>query len=144
MFIVLNPSPMNNNITKCDLNKIDLFIMNEHEGQQITEKDNIDSVLAAMKTNYPCAKVVLTLGEFGAVYQDKIQTVKHGAYRVAAVDTTAAGDTFTGYFISAMMKKKEIDDCLMIASKAAALAVMKEGAASSIPYLDEVVVTNLG
>ena len=143
MFIILNPSPMNNNIKKCDLSKVNLFVMNENEGQQITAQQNIDLILTTMKTDYPNAKVVLTLGASGVVYQDSEQTVKHGVYRVVAVDTTAAGDTFTGYFISALIQKKEITDCLKIASKAAALAVMKEGAASSIPYLNEVLAINL-
>lgn len=144
MFIILNPSPMNKTIKKCDLHKVAMLIMNEKEGQQITGERDIDSILAAIKINYPDAKVALTLGESGAVYQDSVQTIRHGAYKVAAVDTTAAGDTFTGYFIAVMMEKRNIIDCLEISSKAAALAVMKKGAASSIPYLNEVLAVDLG
>ena len=143
MFIVLNPSPMNKNLTDCDLKKINLFIMNEQEGAMITGKPDINSILKTIKSDYPEAKVVLTLGAEGAIYQDAGQTERHDAYRVKAVDTTAAGDTFAGYFIWAMSQNKTIKNCLKIASKAAALAVMKEGASSSIPYFNEVASADL-
>jgi len=143
MFIVLNPSPMNKNITDCDLKKINLFIMNEHEGAMITGRPDANSILETMRYDYPESKVVLTLGVDGVLYQDNSQIEQHSAYKVKAVDTTAAGDTFAGYFVWAMSQGKTIKDCLMLASKAAALAVMKEGASSSIPYFKEVVSVSL-
>ena len=143
MAIILNPSPMNETIKRCNLDKITLFIMNEYEGQQITGKEDVHSILTAMRTEYPNAGMVLTLGSQGAIYQNDKQEILQEAYRVNAVDTTAAGDTFAGYFIAALTKNKEIPQCLKIASQAAALAVMKRGAASSIPYMKKVVTADL-
>ena len=138
MFIVLNPSPMNEAVTACDLSKVSLFIMNEDEGTQITGQSTQEGILAAMRTGYPHAQVVLTLGSKGAVYQDASLTVSQPAFRVQAVDTTAAGDTFTGYYLAETARGSSVADSLLLASKAAALAVTKQGAASSIPYLKDV------
>ena len=138
MLVALNPSPMNEAVTACDLSKVSLFIMNEDEGEQITGRTEPEDILAAMRQLYPQARVVLTLGSKGAVYQDAEQSLTQPAFRVKAVDTTAAGDTFTGYLLAAMARGCDMAECLELASKAAALAVMKEGAARSIPYLQDV------
>ena len=76
---------------------------------------------------------MLTLGEKGSIYSNKNEYFKCEAVKVKALDTTAAGDTFIGYFISYLSKKKEIKDCLLIASKAASICVTKKGGAISIP-----------
>ena len=55
--------------------------------------------------------------------------------KVKAIDTTAAGDTFIGYFISHLSRDEEIKDCLSIASKAASICVTKKGGAISIPKI---------
>lgn len=138
MVIAFNPSPLDNEILKYDLDKISFFIMNEVEGEQITGEKDVDEILAKMKINYPQAKVIMTQGRSGVVYQDKMQIFRHGAYQVEAVDTTAAGDTFTGYFIASLTKNEEVPKALFISSKASGLAVTKKGAANSIPYLKEV------
>jgi ribokinase len=138
MYLVLNPSPMNEHILKCALNKVSLFIMNEDEGQQITGKKSAEDILKAMRELYPEAEEVLTLGSRGAVYQKGDYRITQKAYPVEAVDTTAAGDTFTGYFLAALAAGREISDCLKLASKAASLAVTKSGASDSIPYQKDV------
>lgn len=138
MFIVLNPSPMNSTVLDCDLKKIDLFLMNEHEGAQITGAESVNEVLETMKKKFPQASVVLTLGAKGAVFQDSARRYKHKGYRVTVADTTAAGDTFTGYFISMLSQNQPIEKCIDEASKAAALAVMRSGAAVSIPHKHEI------
>ena len=87
---------------------------------------------------YPSAKVVLTLGEAGSIYMDGDRILRQDAYKVKAVDTTAAGDTFTGYFISSVIKGASPSEGLRLAAKASAIAVTKPGALDSIPKLDEV------
>ncbi len=87
---------------------------------------------------FPNAKIVLTLGEEGSVYIDRDQIVRQGSYRVKAVDTTAAGDTFTGYFIAGVIAGKPIREVLDTAAKASAIAVTREGAAPSVPSAKEV------
>lgn len=136
--IVLNPSPMNDRILACDLTKVSMFLMNEDEGQHITHQKSAKDILETMRRLYPDAEVVLTLGANGSCYQKGVYRVEQQAFRVQAVDTTAAGDTFTGYFLAALASGRKIEACLEIASKASAIAVTRKGAASSIPTLHEV------
>ncbi len=138
MYIALNPSPMNGMVFACDLKKVSLFLLNEGEGGQITGKSGVEDILSAMATQYPQAQVVLTLGSQGAVYQGLGQTIRQKAFPVKAVDTTAAGDTFTGYLVAGIARDMPMAKCLHLAAKAAAIAVTVQGAASSIPYLSQV------
>ena len=57
------------------------------------------------------------------------------------MDTTAAGDTFTGFFIAGLLEEYDISEALRIASKAASIAVSREGAVASIPTIQEVMKT---
>ena len=126
-------------LEKCDLSKISLFLMNEIEGFQITGEKEPDRILAKVKELYPKAKVVLTLGGDGSVYQDETGIYRQGIFKVKAVDTTAAGDTFTGYFISSVIDGMPVQDGLKLAAKASAIAVSRPGATASIPVRSEVV-----
>lgn len=141
--IVLNPSPYNEKIEECDLSKVSLFLLNEIEGGQLTGKTDNNEILEAMILKYPNAGIVLTLGADGVIYKDKKEQCSHGCYKVKVVDTTAAGDTFTGYFIHALIQKLSIPGALKLASKAAAIAVSRHGATTSIPYINEVVEADL-
>ena len=138
MIIVVNPSPMNEKILACDLKKVSMFLMNEDEGMAITGKQEPGDILAAMTEMYPDAQTVLTLGSKGSVYQGKGRTIEQKAFRVKAVDTTAAGDTFTGYLLAGMARGEDMAMCLEEGSKASAIAVTREGATTSIPVLAEV------
>ena len=139
MKIILNPSPFDNALENCDLSKISLFLMNEIEGFQITGEKEPDKILTKVKALYPKAKVVLTLGGDGSVYQDETGIYRQGIFKVKAVDTTAAGDTFTGYFISSIIDGLPVQDGLELAAKASAIAVSRPGATASIPLRSEVV-----
>ena len=138
MIIVVNPSPMNEKILACDLKKVSMFLMNEDEGMAITGKQEAADILAAMAEMYPDAQTVLTLGSKGSVYQGKGRTIEQKAFRVKAVDTTAAGDTFTGYLLAGMARGEDMAKCLEEGSKASAIAVTRPGATTSIPVLAEV------
>ena len=136
--IVLNPSPYDSALDACDMTKISLFLLNEVEGKQMTGYEEPDDILTKLSKIYPNAKVVLTLGENGSVYQYDGERYAQKAYSVDAVDTTAAGDTFTGYFIAGMVEGKSPKECLDLAAKASSIAVTRQGAAPSIPYRNEV------
>ena len=139
MMIILNPSPFDSALESCDLSKISLFLMNEIEGYQITGEKEPDRILAKVKELYPKAKVVLTLGGDGSVYQDETGIYRQGIFKVKAVDTTAAGDTFTGYFISSIIDGLPVQKGLELAAKASSIAVSRPGATASIPLRGEVV-----
>lgn len=138
MKIIFNLSPYNQNLEKCDLTKVSLFLLNEVEAEQMTGRSDVEGMLLELKYRFPAAEVVLTLGEEGCIYQDASRTFHQESFHVPVKDTTAAGDTFTGYFIAAKVFGLDVREGLIIASKAAAIAVMREGAASSIPEKAEV------
>ena len=139
MKIVMNPSPFDDKLSTCDLSKVYLFLVNEIEGEQITGCKDKDQILDAMAEKFPNARFVLTLGSDGAVYYDGKEKVFQDIFKVKAVDTTAAGDTFTGYFISSIIDGLPVQDGLELAAKASAIAVSRPGATASIPLRSEVV-----
>ena len=143
MMIILNPSPFDDNLKVCDLTKVSLFLVNEIEGYQITGEKEPEKILAAVKEKYPSAKIVLTLGGEGSAYQDETGIYRQGIFKVKAVDTTAAGDTFTGYFISSIIDGMPVQEGLELAAKASAIAVSRPGATASIPLKKEVLECNL-
>lgn len=133
LFIVLNPSPMNDALKACDLDKVGMFILNEIEGAELSGAAAPEDILDQMLMRYPAAKIVLTLGENGAWYADCAGRIYQAACNCPVVDTTAAGDTFTGYFLCCLLEGKTPAEALGIASKASALAIGKKGASPSIP-----------
>ncbi|MCR5415480.1 MAG: ribokinase [Pseudobutyrivibrio sp.] len=143
MTIVFNPSPLNEQIAECDLGKVSVFIMNETEGQQLTGMTTPSTIISNMEANFTNAKIVLTLGKKGSIYHHGDDEFYQAAFDVNAVDTTAAGDTFTGYLIAGILKKMPMRQVLLMATKASALAVQKEGAAKSIPFMSEVELFNM-
>lgn len=138
MKIALNPSPFNDRLKDVDLHKISILLLNEIEGAQITGERDPEEILQKLVDLYPQAEVVLTLGEAGVVYAHGAERCHQPAYAVTPVDTTGAGDTFTGYFLAALMEGRETAACLDLAAKAAAIAVTRSGAAPSIPQRCEV------
>jgi ribokinase len=138
MITILNPSPFDETLKQIDMNKISIFLMNEIEGTLMTGESDPERVLSVMKNKYPRSKVVLTLGKDGAIYQDKEKLYQQKIYPVKVVDTTAAGDTFTGYFIAGLLKNMKIEDILDMSACASSIAVSRKGAVNSIPTIQEV------
>jgi len=138
MTVVLNPSPFDLSLLAAGLGKVDYLLLNETEGKQLTGYDAPDNILNAIRQAYPAIKVVLTLGKDGCIYDDGEMRVSHGIFPVKAVDTTAAGDTFTGFFISAVSTGVSPAEAIRRASAASAIAVSRPGAAPSVPTAEEV------
>ena len=138
MMIVLNPSPYDYRLDACDLSKVNLFLINEVEGYQITGEKEPQAILDMLMKNYPEAKVVLTLGGDGSCYRDAAQYYQQAIFPVQAVDTTSAGDTFTGYFVTLLLEGAAVSECLRTASMASSISVSRPGASASIPLRAEV------
>ena len=136
--IALNQSPFNQDILKLPLQYIDYLFINELEGEMLTNKKETDEILEVCKTLIPNCEVVLTLGSQGACVLKDNQITKKNTYKVEAIDSTGAGDTFTGFYLSSRVQNKSIEESLQMANAAAALSVTKKGAMDSIPSLDEV------
>lgn len=136
--IVLNPSPITKEVKDFDYEKIDLLLVNEHEARAISGREEIEENIEYFKSTYPNLKLVITLGSKGSIYISKNDLIRQEAYKVKAVDSTGAGDTFTGYFVANFYNGLEVKKCLELATKASALSVTKKGASVSIPDLEEV------
>ncbi len=135
--VVLNPSPVSAGMKVWPLELVDWFILNEIEGSDITGKSEPDNVLDELLSRYPNCRIVLTLGEKGAVYADKSTRIRQEAIRAEAVDTTAAGDTFTGYFLTTFLQIGDITKALHMAARAASITITRNGASQSIPFASE-------
>lgn len=138
MHIILNPSPMSPELLTWPLELVEWFILNEIEGADITGKTQPEEMLDELLRRYPACHVVLTLGERGSVYADATQRIDQSIVSAHTVDTTAAGDTFTGYFIHALLQGEAIQQALKTAACASAITVSRPGAGRSIPAAEEV------
>lgn len=141
MQIAFNPSPMDEAVFACPLEAVGTFLLNEVEAAQLTGSTGgmePEAMLAALSEKFPDAAVVLTLGEKGAYYQKGGTCMFQPAFPVKAVDTTAAGDTFTGYLIAGLTKGMPVKEAMSLAAKAASIAVTRPGAGPSIPKLEEI------
>ena len=138
MRIVLNPSPYDARLKDIDLGMLSYLILNEVEIRQITGIEAPDVALGSLSKQYPELRMVMTLGAEGSVYRCGEEEIRQSAFRAEVVDTTAAGDTFLGYFVTCVAQDVPIDEALRMASMASAIAVSRMGASPSIPARDEV------
>ncbi len=138
MHIVLNPSPFEEHLLQLDYGLIDWLFINEVEGHQMTGADDAEQILNILRNRYPQINVVLTLGKLGAFCDTPSERIYQPVYAVQAVDTTAAGDTFTGYFIASYTQGRSLNACMQRAAAASAISVSRAGASFSIPFASEV------
>lgn len=142
MVIVLNPSPYNEGLKNVDFNKLTWLFINEVEARQIAGSEDLETAWQTLHQQYPRLSVLITLGGAGSVVYrvsaGSVDAVRQEAFPAKAVDTTAAGDTFTGFFISGLLEDLPLKKCMERASRAAAISVTRPGAAGSIPTRQEV------
>ncbi|NLY45675.1 MAG: ribokinase [Tissierella sp.] len=138
---ILNPAPameLDDEIIK----NIDILIPNEHELERMSKikVTDEDSILEASRQliNKGIKQIIVTLGSRGAMYIDKSGHAFFKAHKVKAVDTTAAGDSFIGGFVSSYIEDKDINKAIDMGQRTAALAIQKVGAQSSLPTKEEV------
>lgn len=142
MQIVLNPSPLDDTVLACPLEYVKYFIVNEIEGYGLLGLDRDEEIsheelLQRLANKYPQSVIILTVGEKGSYLAENGTIYQQESYKVHAVDTTAAGDTFTGYFIAGIANGMPIYDVMQNAAKASAIAVSRMGAEPSIPRFEE-------
>jgi ribokinase len=139
--VVLNPAPAKPLSDKL-LALVDIITPNETEAEVLTGivvSDNESAQLAANVLHQKGVDTVLiTLGSKGVWLSHAGENKQILGYKVNAVDTTAAGDTFNGALLTALLEERTLDDAIKFAHAAAALTVMAEGAQSSIPYRKQV------
>lgn len=142
-FTMLNPAPMQP-VPDALLALTDYLVLNEIELAQISGVDDIPDALAAIdairalrvrRGEHLC--VIATLGSEGCLALGPFGQARHSGERVVALDTTGAGDCFTGTLAASLAKGMPLDQALMRSNRAAAISVTRRGAASSMPYLQE-------
>ena len=135
--VALNPSPIAG-AENLPLEAVRWLFVNEGEGAALAGASEPDAILDALAERLPQTEVVLTLGAEGGVWSHDGIREHQAAHTTTVVDTTAAGDTFTGYFLRGVLDPVEGFSPLELASAASALAISRPGAAPSIPSIDEV------
>ena len=134
--IIYNPAPYRN-IDDDILKKITYFIPNEIELEKYSNMNNIDDGVSYL-LNKGIKNVLVTLGTKGSLLKNKNESIKVDAFKVDAIDTVAAGDTFVGYFVSALASGKSEKEAMLLASKASSITVSRKGSLVSIPTLKEI------
>ena len=144
MIVAFNPAPMTRDVLDLPMECVDYLIVNELEAEDLANDtqlsaDEPKALLEALHKRYPHLKIVLTLGKQGVLYKDTEQTLEVAAQVVDVVDTTAAGDTFIGYFVQQLVVGESVKDALAMANRAAAITVQTLGASDSIPYITQLI-----
>ncbi|OHD54386.1 MAG: hypothetical protein A2096_14980 [Spirochaetes bacterium GWF1_41_5] len=136
--IAFNAAPMNNTVKTFPLELLHTLFINETEGETLTDLKKPEDIIKKLIDRFPLLNIILTLGADGALYAKGAERIKVLAEKVKAVDTTAAGDTFTGYYLAALQKGLNVEKALQLAVSAAGICVTGFGAIPSIPWYKEV------
>ena len=139
--IVLNPSPFNSALDLVDFSRLSWLFVNEVEMEQISGETDPERAWTLLHERFPGLSLLITLGSSGSVaWRNEGGTVeccRQQAVRVRAVDTTAAGDTYTGYLVEGLISGRTLAESMERAARAAAVSVTRPGAADSIPWAAE-------
>lgn len=136
--VVMNIAPMGPEVAGYDLNKLAWIVVNEIEGAALAGGDSIEETMHNLCTKYPASGILMTLGSEGVWLKKGDCDIRMNALKIDnVVDTTAAGDTFLGYFLAGITGKTGMFEALQQATCASAMAIQKVGAAQSIPDPEE-------
>lgn len=139
--VVLNPAPA------CELSDellglVDMITPNETEAEKLTgirvENDDDAAVAAQALHAKGIETVIITLGSRGVWLSENGKGQRVAGFKVKAVDTIAAGDTFNGALVTALLEDKPMADAIRFAHAAAAIAVTRKGAQPSVPWRNEI------
>lgn len=137
--IAFNAAPITSAVLSYPLHLLDWLMVNEVEAAALTGEEDPLAIASVLSRRYPDTTHVLTLGKSGSLVTDGEYYFRSSAYQVETVDTTAAGDTFNGYFLGSVLSGDSILKALTLATAASAICVMRAGAAASIPNLQKVI-----
>ena len=139
--VVLNPAPARA-LSDELLSLIDIITPNETEAEKLTgiRVENDDDAAKAARALHEkgIGIVMITLGSRGVWVSHDGQGRRVPGFKVQAVDTIAAGDTFNGAFVTALLEGTALDEAIRFAHAAAAIAVTRKGAQPSVPWREEI------
>ncbi len=136
--VILNPAPYHE-VPSIAFKDIDFFIPNEHELEYFTPNIKGDfKERAEYLIKQGIKRVIVTLGEKGSLYVDEKQSFTVAPHKVNAIDTTGAGDSYCGAFLTALSEGKDVKEAMEFASKVSSIAVTRKGAIASLPLRSEI------
>ena len=138
LVVILNPAPFRKDFPEDIYKGIDYFIPNEHEMDGYVPGDMSYIDKAKVILDKGVKNVIITLGEKGSITINKDEIIPQNPYKVHAIDTTAAGDSFCGAFAVALANNKPLKECLDFATKCSSITVTRKGAICSLPKLEEI------
>ena len=134
----LNPSPFTPDILHWPLERLDYLILNESEAASMTGADSSDKALEILCAAYPALNIFLTLGAEGSCFACGNTRHFQPAHKVRAIDTTGAGDTYTGFLLAELSRGSSVERAMSVATEASCLCVTRPGAVDSIPSRSEI------
>ena len=138
MVICLNPAPFDQTILTWPLDVVDLLVVNEIEAQELAGREGaFQEILDELVGKYPDMEILMTVGKQGAYFGNKEERIHVPIVDSPVVDTTAAGDTFFGYFLASRIKGMSVKESMERATRASAITVSRPGAMDSIPLAYE-------
>lgn len=138
---ILNPAPAYS-LPDEILKKVSYLTPNETELLEISGESNFESAIDSLLTR-GVSKLIITMGSEGSMYVDKNKKILVGPYKVTAIDTTAAGDSFNAALATLLCSDLEIEEILKYANKVGAITTTTRGAIDSLPDKRVVDGTNL-
>lgn len=139
MKIVFNPSPMEESLRSLPLSSVYLLVLNEIESASLSSVDgSYDEMLSSLVSSFPDCRILLTAGGDGSFYGCGNERHHQEAVKCDVCDTTAAGDTFLGYFLALVCEGRSVEDAMAMAARASSITVSRPGAMDSIPLRAEV------
>ncbi|WP_407290090.1 ribokinase [Raoultella planticola] len=139
--VVLNPAPARE-LSDELLALVDIITPNETEAEKLTgirvENDDDAANAARVLHDKGIGIVMITLGSRGVWVSHEGQGRRVPGFKVQAIDTIAAGDTFNGAFVTALLEGIALDEAIRFAHAAAAIAVTRKGAQPSVPWREEI------
>ena len=123
--IIMNPAPMSPEVQSYPLDTVEIFILNEIEGRDLTGETEFGQICRSMTNRFPKALTILTVGDQGVWFAESDRLLHVKGEKVKPIDTTAAGDTFIGYFIAEYTRGNDLELAVRFANRAAANSIPK-------------------
>ncbi len=138
--VFFNAAPVSAEVLSYPLSETDVLCVNEVEGKFLAETEENEPLTIAQRLHerFPAVEILLTAGTQGSYCINETGCFFEPALTVKAVDTTAAGDTYSGFYLAEKNRSGDAQKAMRYATKAAAITVQRVGASQSIPTAEEI------
>ncbi len=139
--VFFNAAPVAEDVLSYPLELVDVLCVNEIEGAFLarTKEADFNKIANALHKYYTNTEILLTVGAAGSYCVNKDGCFFEPCRKVSVVDTTAAGDTYSGFYLAEMIRSGDTRAAMAYATRAASITVQRPGAAESIPTAEELI-----